>query len=1070
MKKIIISPIYILLLLSFCQAQYLGKGRVVSTETHKPIGNASIALRNSGTSALTNADGEFSVTIKSLPDTLVVTIVGFKSRMIRLADGISTQQIMVELTPDVIELEEVMVNTGYYSVPRERATGSFTAIDNQLLNRSVSTDIISRLEGVTNGLQFERIGNVLENGEPANLRIRGISSINSDTSPLIVVDNFPYEGQINDINPNDVENITILKDASAASIWGARAGNGVIVITTKSGRYNQPVSISLNSNINIQQRPDLFGNPAFIPSEDWMPVEEFLFGRNFYGEEDDFAPLPPYVELLIQQRDGLITDSDFQAQKRHLQQNDVRNDAFHHLYRNAVNQQYALNLTGGTAAHKFYLSGGYDRNLDNIIGNEYRRTSLSFTNSMKLHRNLEANLGLYYTGSRNQNNGVSLQGIRPLSFNTPPYTELIDDSGNHLPVVDRLRIPYYEAETSLGLLDWAYRPLDERSLSDNRNTDNRLRFDGSLKYTITPSFTAEARYQFQHNNGERKVLNGKESYYARNLINRFTQPDGTQVIPYGGILEGSNSGQTAHYGRIQLNYRGMFADKHLLSALAGAEVRNDQSRSDRGYLVYGYNDDVLSYTDPLDFNGVYPTNPNGAYARIPANAANFTDILERNVSYFGNASYTYADRYVLSVSSRWDASNLFGVKTNQKGVPLWSTGLSWDVSKEPFWQTEFVPYLRMRATYGVNGNINRRVSALPTILIFSDYVSPNNVAKITAPGNPNLRWEKVKSFNAGVDFGLTNNRITGRVEYFVKNAADLIGERYMDPTTGIGGLGLRNMINYANMRTQGWDVEVSSRNITGAFEWNTVVLFNYSRNEITNYELEDRFSLSRYVGTTPPPTVGKSKDILYSLPWAGLDAETGMPLVKLNGLDKADYSGYMDQLTYEDLVVSGVRVPPYYGALRNTLTWKNLSLSVNLTWKAGYVFRRRSVNYSQMFNVGEMHMDFLERWRHQGDENRTGIPAMPTDIDANRDYVFLNSEYLVESGNHIRWQDAQLSYLLDTHSLLHGKGSIESVRLSLYANNILMLWQQSKSGLDPDFPNASYPNPRTLAIGLQVKF
>jgi len=1070
MKKIIISPIFVLFLSTFCQAQYLGKGRVVSAETNEPVGNASVTLRNGKTLVLTNTNGEFSLTIKSLPDTLLVTMVGFKTEAIPLVDASSAQQITVKLSPDVIQLEEVMVNTGYYSVPRERATGSFTVIDNQLLNRSASTDIISRLEGVTNGLQFERTETFLENGERTNLRIRGISSINSDTSPLIVVDNFPYEGQINDINPNDVENITVLKDAAAASIWGARAGNGVIVITTKRGNYNQPVSISLNSSVNIRQRPDLFRNPGFIPSAEWMAVEEFLFDRNFYGEESDYSPLPPYVELLIKQRDGLIGEADFQTQKEHLQQNDIRNDAFRYLYRNAVNQQYAVNLSGGTAIHSFYLSGGYDRNLNNIIGDEYRRTNLSFTNSVSLRRNLEANLGIYYTGAKNINNGVSLQDMRPVSFNIPPYTELIDDEGNHLPVVNNLRIPYYEQATSLGLLDWAYRPLDERGLSDSRNSNDRIRFDGSLKYDIASSFTTEIRYQFQGSRGERRVLNGKDSYYARNLVNRFTQADGTQLIPYGGILQGGGSRQTSHYGRIQLNYRGLFANRHRISALAGAEIRNDQSRADRGYLVYGYNDDVLAYVDPLDFTGVYPTNPAGANARIPANTATFMDILERNLSYFGNASYTYADRYILSFSSRWDASNLFGVKTNQKGVPLWSTGVSWDVSKEPFWGSNPISYLRLRTTYGVNGNINRTVSALPTVYISSDYVTQNNFAMLTNPGNPNLRWEKVKSFNAGIDLGLTDNRITGRVEYFVKNAADLIGEKYMDPTTGVGGLGLRNMINYANMRTVGWDVEVSSRNITGVFNWNTVVLFNYSRNEITNYELEDRFSLSRHVGATPPPLVGKSKDVLYSLPWAGLDADTGLPLVALNDIQNTDYAGYMDNLTYGDLIMSGVRIPPYYGAVRNTLAWGNLSLNFNITWKAGYVFRRKSVNYSQMFNSGEMHADFLERWQHPGDESRTDIPAMPVDINANRDYVFLNSEYLVESGNHIRLQDAQLSYLLDSRSLLKGNAPVKSVRVSVYANNIGMLWQQSKSGLDPDYPNASYPNPRTLAIGLQAKF
>lgn len=1056
MKPIIFIFPFIFLF-SISHAQHILNGRVISAETGMPIANATITLSQNDALALTNPNGSFIISAKVMPDTLTVTMLGYVAKAV-LVSGASENHV-IALSPSETAIEEVQVSTGYYTVPRERATGSFTVIDNDLLNRSASTDIISRLEGVTNGLQFERTNIRNESKQSPKLRVRGIGTIHSDESPLIVVDNFPYDGDIAEINPNDVEYITILKDAAAASIWGARAGNGVIVITTKKGKYGQPAQISLKSNVNILERPDLFYSQNFIPSEEWMEVEQFLFDRGFFGEEDDLAPLPPYVELLIKQRDGQIGRTDFESQKNDLESNDIRRNASDYLYRTAVNLQHSLNIRGGSEKYKYYLSGGYDRNLDKVVGDEYARLSLSLNNTVQLHPQIELSLNAYYSSTNNTNNGVTLT-----SLSANPYVLLKDDEGNHLPIPANYRMPYVEHAEAIGLLDWEYRPLDEPTLSDNRNDYVRTRFDASLRYRVLLGLSAEVRYQYQVGNRETRIINGKDSYYVRNLVNRFTQENGTQIIPHGDILRESNSAHRGHYGRVQLNFRNDFGERAEISALGGIEIRNDVNTGNPGYLLYGYNSEVLTYANVFNYTMMYPTKPNGTRQRIPANTGTFTHITDRNLSYYANASYTYLDRYILSISGRWDGSNLFGVRTNQKGVPLWSFGGSWNLSDEQFFRKNVFQNLRLRVTYGVNGNVNRNVSALPSIRLSTNSINELSVATLTSAGDPNLRWEKINSFNIALDFRTANNRIGGSVEYFNKKAKDLIGEKYIDPTSGLGRV--RNMVNYASMGSSGWDLEVSSVNTKGRINWMTTIIVNYAKNKITNYDKEDVFSWTSHIISGRVPVVGESIDMIYSLPWIGLDNKTGVPLV---GEGDIDYASFLNNLKFDDIVHSGLAIPPYYGSVQNTIDYEGLSIGFNITWKAGYSFRRNSVNYNRMFNASEMHTDFLRRWRKPGDEKHTSVPALPTDVDNHRDNIYLYGEQLIENGNHIRLQEVQLSYKFDK-LFVSSKVPIQDVRLTLYANNLGIIWRKNNSGIDPDMAYALYPMPSSLAVGFQVHF
>lgn len=329
-------------------------GRVTTVDGIVLVG-VNIQSLPSNQMAITDKNGSFTINLKN--DTSIrVSSLGYEGIIVPL-EG-TTSPLSIVLNQTLASVEEVIVTTGYQSLPKERATGSFATLDNALINRSVSTDILSRMENVTSGLLFDkRFPN-----EAPGLRIRGESTIRSDASPLIIVDNFPYEGRIENINPNDVENITVLKDASAASIWGARAGNGVIVITTKQGKLNRPLSVDINSNLTMGTRPDLFFNRSFLSSSDFIEVERYLFNKGYYEQMEAnirYPVLSPAVELLIAQRDNNISTGELETEINKLKSVDIRHDLNKYFYRAPVSQQYSLNLSGGEDKSTYYLGTGF---------------------------------------------------------------------------------------------------------------------------------------------------------------------------------------------------------------------------------------------------------------------------------------------------------------------------------------------------------------------------------------------------------------------------------------------------------------------------------------------------------------------------------------------------------------------------------------------------------------------------------------------------------------------------------------------------------------------------------------
>ena len=312
-------------------------GRVLD-ENNAPLVGATVKVKGTSRIALTNNKGEF--TLKNVDDkeVLVISFLGFETKEIKAAEASNS----IKLLSSSDKLDEVqIVSTGYQNIPKDRATGSFTVVDNKLLNRAVSPDLLGRLKGVTNGLLVDRLV-----GNSTGISIRGRSTIFSDTKPLIVIDNFPFEGDLNSINPNDIENVTVLKDAAAASIWGVRAGNGVIVITTKKGNFNQKTDITFNSNLTLTDKPDLYYQPQ-LSSAEWIDVEKFLFSQGQYAAElsNNWSFISPVIELLAKKTSE--NEAVIDAQVEGLKQYDIRDQIDKYFYRRGVQQQYFLNLNGG---------------------------------------------------------------------------------------------------------------------------------------------------------------------------------------------------------------------------------------------------------------------------------------------------------------------------------------------------------------------------------------------------------------------------------------------------------------------------------------------------------------------------------------------------------------------------------------------------------------------------------------------------------------------------------------------------------------------------------------------------
>lgn len=1068
-KNIIMKILNTLLFLLFFQSLAIAQinGRVVAKASGEPL--EGVTVRPVGLQRIVKTDryGTFIIPVNErLIDTLEVSHVGYHTLRVGIIQGID---ILIHLEDDKREIQEVeIISTGYQSLPRERATGSFSYIDNESLQQIQSKDIISRLEGVGNSLLFDRRRANNEDPETLNLRIRGASSIYANQYPLIIVDGFPFEGDLMSINPNDVEDVTILKDAAAASIWGARAANGVIVVRLKQGTGTADKRISFTTSTSLYEKPNLFKNSYTLGPEGTLEWERLLFDKGHFDSNEQSVQQPALseaVELFIKQRDGLIQPNEYSAAISKLINSDIRADASKYLYRRAYGQQLSLAFQGVTAVSDYYLSGSLDIHPQNIEGNGWTRKTVNIGNNLKLGKKIQLFTSLFYSDHTTSSSGLGLHNLH----NVPIYTRLADNGGNPLPVIRDYRQGYVVDAEEEGLLNWQYIPLMEIGTNHKTTANHDLHLSFGTDYKITEGFQLQLKYKFEVLRSDFRDFNHENSYIARNAVNRFTQSDGTRLIMPGAIIDDLKQTSQAHNGRLQLNYNKTINSAHTIDALIGSEVRQRTSESN-GFRLYGYDDDILSAQNVLDFVSFFPVLP-ASSARINAGYNGLmSGLIDRFVSYYTNIGYDYAGRYQFSLSARRDASNLFGVRQNQRWVPLWSVGGAWNVSNEPFYNSSWLENLRLRLTWGHNGNIDKSTSAYLTAQYLTDNLTRLPYAQIQNPGNPALKWETTGILNLGFDFAAFEHRLSGSVEYYSKRSKDMLGQIPAESTTGFiagGQPPYSYKINYADMHTQGVDIELEMDLIkTPSFLWSTAGRIAFVENKITKYEFSET-STFNYLTTSHlvRPRVGYSLDALYSLPWAGLDPNTGDPRYYLNGQVSLDYAG-LRNFPADQLVYHGLSVPPLFGSLINTIRYRGLSLTAHLGYRGRYYFKRNSVYYSMFNSTNSGHMDFVNRWRSPGDELVTDVPSIPSVNNANRDRVYADSEILKERADHIRLNNISVAYNLNP--FIKDGGVFKTMQIAFIAQNMGLIWRKNQYNLDPEWYGMLYEPPANYTLRVNI--
>ncbi len=1038
-------------------------GKVIS-ETGLPMAGATVRIKGFPGVISTSGSGTFQIVLPSSDAIIEVSYIGYKTKEVTVSNA--DVELVIHMEPDIAKLQAVsVVSTGYEDLPAERATGSFSKLDNAQFNRTTSTSVMDRLDGTVPGVWFNK--QLYNSPDIRGLTIRGQATLIASTWPLVIVDDFPYNGDINNINPNDIESVTVLKDAAAASIWGVRAGNGVIVFKTKKGNYDRPLQVSFNANLTVSAKPDLYYAPR-MSSSDFINVEEYLFKQGNFdgliGNTYTYPLLSPVVDLLGQARAGTISQASADAQIDAMRNNDVRKDYDKYIYKNAVNQQYALNLSGGSKATAYAVSVGYDKNLQNTVDANNDRLSIRSNLTFNPTPKLEINLGSTFTQSHLNAPNTSGSAAYYLPGVLLPYEMLASPSGKPLVYGANYLASFAANPGDPRLLNWQYVPLDDLNTGSNKTTNYDLLFNAGATYHISKVFSASVKYNYERTLGTNLITTDADSYYMRNLVNLYTQPVGSAVekpIPDDAMLYQVDNNFYSSVLRAQLNADKVWNPNSELHVIAAGEV-SENSNTFHTYTTYGFDPNTLTSASNIDFNTQYqffiPYLGSGA---VP-NQLSYSGILNRFTSLLANAAYTYGQRYTISASARKDASNLFGVTANNRAVPLFSVGFIWNIAKEPFYKFDLLPVLRLRATYGYNGNTAAGLSAFSTI----QYSQRGNAfytglpyASIENPANNNLRWEKVGIMNLGIDFGFAGNRLSGSLEYYTKNSTDVLWSSPLDPTTGFTSAST----NSVAMKGHGVDIVLNSVNLKTPVRWTSTFIFSYNTDKVTKFTPLSPLQAGDYLNAASgtQPILGAPLSGVYAYKWAGLDHTAGNPQGYLNGAVSEDYASIVNAPP-SSLKFFGSAIPVTFGSFSNTFSYKQFSVSANIKYEFGYYFHALSTNYGTLSNDAPTMADFAQRWQKPGDEQHTNVPSMIYPDDYYRDAFYTSSAALVAKGDNIRLQDVVASYTINK------PGSyFKSIKLYVTAQNLGIIWKANKFGIDPDY-GYNFPAPKTISLGLNV--
>jgi TonB-linked SusC/RagA family outer membrane protein len=1040
-------------------------GKVLDAETGKPISNVTVNLKNTDQRVYTNDNGTFI--FRNLPDNavLVFSYVGYTAQ-----EAAASDVMVVKLVQANQKLDEVIVSTGYQQVRKGSTTGSYGVITSKDIESTPTVNLLERLEGKVPGVRFDLRNN--------SIQIRSVNGIVRNSPPLVVIDGFPASNQnlvtvttstvdgnptnvnqpatsgnaiLNNINPNDIESITFLKDAAAASIWGASAANGVIVITTKRGKQAAP-SIDYNMAFSTAASPN-FSNLNAMTNQQYIDLEREMFDKGFFTDPTSnyrYGPISEAQEWMFRVKRGQATATQRDSAFNVLANRSNRNQLKKYLLQNPTTQQHNLSISGGGINNTYYLAANYSKDIPiykSNFGETYSLTS-NLTNDFWNKRILVAT-NLNYINSKSQVNNAALRALSTGPFGFAPYEMLADVNGNPTskPIAFTQRVS--DSLARIGYLPWTYNAVDELNYNNTILTKNSFRITSSIKGVVTSWLSLNVSGQFQRVLSNQYFLQNQSSYDARNLINTGTVFNATTRnpsygVPVGGVYKTSNGTYDDYSLRGQFNVNKNWLNHHL-DILGGAEIR--QNKFNGGTQTrYGYNEDTgtsAAFNPTINYPTIF-----GASTSLGYQDGTIFQNRKRYLSYFGLATYSYKNKYYASGSIRFDDYTNQGLDRRQRAIPLYSTGLRWNVKRENFLQNiGWLSGLTLRATFGTGGSIPNAGTSYATISLGSnDSYTLLPTGYITVPANSQLTWETTRTFNQGVDVDVLNGRLSLSLDMYQKKNYNLLVTLPYNATYGFTSL----QYNAGNAKGRGLEFIITGQPVMSK-NWNWTSSFNFSYNENT---IKD----SRLKGAFATPglavlTEGYPSDNVFVYRWAGLD-DKGQS--RIYGADGAVLNTTGSRSTnINDLVYGGRTTPPYFGGLTNTVRYQNLSLIVRATYNLGHKLLLTDITNSS-FPTGTTYSGYItnserlvQRWRNPGDENTTNIPGLAGNSFNNVDR-FVNSDYnLIDAGT-VRLQQISLNYALP-QALLRKAPFIKAINLGATVTNLGLIWKANHQGVDPDY-------------------
>ena len=1089
-------------------AQTKISGTVLYASDGEPVMNAVVRIPGTSTGTTTDINGRFALDIpkEAAGKKLEFSFMGLVTQLLAPRQG-----MVVKMAEANTEVEEVVV-TGMQRMDKRLFTGAAVKVDAAEAKLDGVADISRSLEGRAAGVSVQNVSGTF--GSAPKIRVRGATSIYGSSKPLWVVDGVIMEdvvevsaddlssgdantlisSAIAGLNSDDIESFQILKDGSATSIYGARAMAGVIVVTTKRGKAGQH-SINYTGEYTMRLKPS-YSTFNIMNSQDQMSVYQELEQKGYlnYAETANASESGVYGKMyqMLSQYDP--TTGTFallntpEAKANYLRAAEYRNtDWFDLLFSNGIQHTHSVSMSGGTEKADYYASvsamfdPGWTKKSEVERYTANMKTNYSLTNKVKLgvvanasYRNQEA------PGTLSRAVDV-VTGAVSRSFDINPYSYALNSSRALDPTA------YYTRN---------YAPFNIFHELDNNYIDLNVadfRLQGKLDYkpvkTVELSILGAMKYSATSQ--EHDILDNSNQAQAYRAMGTsairktnsylYTDPDNIyalpiSILPNGGIQERTDNRMVGYDFRGTASYNDAFNDEmHIINLYGGMET-NSVSRHATWFRGWGQQyglGEIPAYAYQAFKKGA---EQNNSYYSLD-------NTRERSVAFFATGTYSFMRKYTLTGTIRYEGTNKLGKSRSARWLPTWNISGAWNIDEEKFFEI-FRPYLShltIKASYSLTADRgpSNVTNSLPVIGSRSPWRPFTSVKEtmlyIADLQNSDLTYEKKHELNIGLDAGFFDDRINLAFDWYTRRDFDLIGKY---TTQGAGGQ-IERKGNVANMKSWGVDFSLSSTNIkTKDFRWNTSFIYSYQNDEITKFNSSARV-IDLVLGNDNSRLVGYSRDALFSIPFLGLNNE-GLPtFIGTEGYPTVTgvYFQESDPDLLKHLTYSGRTTPTDYGSLENMFRYKNLTLSVFVTYSFGNVVRLDPVFSSRYSDLMATPKEFKNRWVVPGDEEKTNIPVIASvrqnRNDTNLSYAYNAYNYStarIAKGDFIRMKELSVGY--DFPSTLIAPLGISKLGLKLQATNLFLLYADKKlNGQDPEFSNSggvAVPMPKQFTLTLRL--